>query len=359
MGSEDRVARTPAEQDGVKRAEQARRRQRRRRWAPGQVQQPVVALDQLGCDRLQSGTDVAQWQPGPPCEIALVGRSVSAQVTTGQLGQGQLAVDPRRLAQPIAHERVGVIAPAHRAAHGQPARGGEPEQVDQRLALRADTARGDALAQLLAGERALVGEAMLDDLHGTFGGVGRDPLLSQSSRVARSVDACGERVQPGVVLAAHEVQRAAVEPGDHQRALVAQGPIDVGGAQAAAPRADRESHAAWVLSLDRQESLGDGNGIAGWFSRSSCAVRRSAIMDKRPLFALAEDEFLDLAGRGLRQRAELDGVGALVVGEPLAAERDELLGVALGPALRVTNAFGRSPQRSWGIAITAHSSTAG
>src|SRR5262249_50661506 len=42
-------------------------------------------------------------------------------------------------------------------------------------------------------------------------------------------------------------------------------------------------------------------------------------------FAVAQDEFLDLAGGGLRQRPEFDRVGAFVVGEALAAERDDLL----------------------------------
>src|SRR5690348_4953870 len=42
-------------------------------------------------------------------------------------------------------------------------------------------------------------------------------------------------------------------------------------------------------------------------------------------FAVAEHELLDLAGGGFRQRPEFDRVGAFVVGEALAAERDDLL----------------------------------
>jgi len=45
--------------------------------------------------------------------------------------------------------------------------------------------------------------------------------------------------------------------------------------------------------------------------------------------------------------------------EPLAAERDDLVGACAGIAVEVTNAFGRSPRRSFGIPITAHSRTAG
>src|SRR5215471_17580672 len=42
-------------------------------------------------------------------------------------------------------------------------------------------------------------------------------------------------------------------------------------------------------------------------------------------FAFAQHELLDLAGGGLRQRPELDRVGALVVRQALTAERDELM----------------------------------
>src|SRR5262249_50590661 len=45
---------------------------------------------------------------------------------------------------------------------------------------------------------------------------------------------------------------------------------------------------------------------------------------------LPEGEFLDLAGRGFRQRSELDCIRALVASEPLAAERNELVGACDG-----------------------------
>src|SRR5215469_6693679 len=47
-------------------------------------------------------------------------------------------------------------------------------------------------------------------------------------------------------------------------------------------------------------------------------------------FAFAQHELLDLAGGGLRQRPELDRVGALVVRQALAAERDDLVRCRLG-----------------------------
>ena len=75
--------------------------------------------------------------------------------------------------------------------------------------------------------------------------------------------------------------------------------------------------------------------------------------------AIAQDELLDLAGRRLRQRAELDGSGALKRAMRVRQCSINSSGVASAPSRSVTNAFGRSPQRSCGIATTAHSSTAG
>src|SRR4051794_16900269 len=48
------------------------------------------------------------------------------------------------------------------------------------------------------------------------------------------------------------------------------------------------------------------------------------LLSPRPLL-LAQDELLDLPGRGSRQLAELDGRGALELREVLAAERDQLV----------------------------------
>ena len=66
-------------------------------------------------------------------------------------------------------------------------------------------------------------------------------------------------------------------------------------------------------------------GEAGWASAVARVLRPA---DPRALaspLAVAQDELLDLAGGGLRQRPELDRIGALVVGQALAAERDDLL----------------------------------
>ena len=72
-----------------------------------------------------------------------------------------------------------------------------------------------------------------------------------------------------------------------------------------------------------------------------------------------EHEFLDLAGRGLGQRAKLDRPRHLEVRE-VGADVIEI-SASLDPraGASVTKAFGRSPQNSSGTPTTATSSTAG
>jgi hypothetical protein len=57
------------------------------------------------------------------------------------------------------------------------------------------------------------------------------------------------------------MQGAAVEPSDQQRALLAEGAVDVGRREALGAGTDGEPRAAWVLPLDGKEALGDGGGI--------------------------------------------------------------------------------------------------
>jgi hypothetical protein len=57
------------------------------------------------------------------------------------------------------------------------------------------------------------------------------------------------------------VQRPPVEPGDQQRALVAERPIDVGRREPFRAGADGKPRAARVLALDGEQPLGDGDGI--------------------------------------------------------------------------------------------------
>ncbi len=59
------------------------------------------------------------------------------------------------------------------------------------------------------------------------------------------------------------MQRAAVQPADHQRPVVRQGAVDVGDRQPFRAGPDGEPGAAEILSLHRQEPVTDRDRVGG------------------------------------------------------------------------------------------------
>jgi len=167
-----------------------------------------------------------------------------------------------------------VLLADHRAAHEEPAHRGEKEQVDQRLALGAHAGGVEPLAQLLPRQRPLLGERPPDRLQGTLGFRLAHTLLAQSAFAGGEQRRRGQPLQQRIVLAADQVQRAAVEPADDQLPL-GQRPLDVGRAQPLGPRPHREAEAARVLALNGKQTPGDGRRIGEW--RAAEALRREAL----------------------------------------------------------------------------------
>jgi hypothetical protein len=91
-----------------------------------------------------------------------------------------------------------------------PAQAGQAEHVDRHLTVGPHARRGDPLADLGAGERALVGERVHDGAHPAVRLLRAHPLLRQPAHDPGELLRRRQRVQPRVVLAADEVQRAAV-----------------------------------------------------------------------------------------------------------------------------------------------------
>ena len=253
----------PAQQVGVEGAEQARGDRVGRRLALGEVDEVVVAIGQLGGDRLQPGPRVAQREAAPRGEVGGRGRAVAGQVAAGELGQrgvalGALELGRRRGAEPVAREREGVGAVlAQRTEDGHPAQRGEHEQVRRGLALGADALGGDALGQLRTGQRARVGQRALDDLHRPLGVVGRDALLREPPATRGRAGGRGEPQQPRIVLAADEVQRAAPQPGDDDGALVGERRVDIGRRDRWGTGAQRQARRTQVLGLHREQPPDD------------------------------------------------------------------------------------------------------
>ena len=209
----------------------------------GQLQEPVLALLELGGDRLQAGASVSQRHARPPGQVAIAGRGVADQVAARQLGQGLVAVHGRRLgAEPVAGENVGMLLADHRAADENPPHAGAEAEVRERLARGREPLPLQPLAQLSARQGALVRQRPLDPRQRPLAHLGRDPFDAEPAGALVDQRRSRHRVQPGVVLAAHQLQRAAVEPGDQQRALLAQ--ASGRRRMRSAPRCGRGSRAA-------------------------------------------------------------------------------------------------------------------
>jgi hypothetical protein len=145
----------------------------------------------------------------------------------------------------------------------------------------------EPLAELGARERPVGRERPLDRLDAALGRALADALLAQPARAAGELARRREGMEPGVVLGADEMEGAAVQPVDDERAVVVERAVDVGRRQAARAGANRQPEAARVLRLDCQQPLSDRDRVARRLAgeqlggeprpvRPSGATRRSA-----------------------------------------------------------------------------------
>ncbi len=209
----------------------------------------------LGGDRLQTASRAPQRDPRPPREVASTCGPMSREKASGELCEGRILVGrrPGVLAEPVGDGDEALAGAAHRTAHDQAGDRRRDEHVDGRLARAVGTpASVSADPDLVAGARTAVGEQSVDDLHPALGLRRRDALLLEPAPVRGRELRKRQRLQPTEVGPVDEMQRAAVEPGDDQGALVEQ-PVDVGGGPARRPDPDRETGAAQVLGLDREQ----------------------------------------------------------------------------------------------------------
>ena len=89
---------------------------------------------------------------------------MAGEVAPGQLRERRVAVDRPAAAEPVADEHVGVLPTHHRPAHGEPRSVASMSTWTSAWPSVRTPAAVQALAELGAGERALVGERALDHL---------------------------------------------------------------------------------------------------------------------------------------------------------------------------------------------------
>ena len=150
----------------------------------------------------------------------------------------------------------------HRPANRDAAETGQQQHVHERLAIGRHVRRTDPLAQLHPCQRTVGLERPLDHGNAALGRGLRDTLLRQPPGVAGEERRRRQRLQPRIVLTADEMQRAAVQCRDQQRAVLGQRPVDIGGGQADRPRPDRQPRPARILRLDREQALRHSDRIA-------------------------------------------------------------------------------------------------
>jgi hypothetical protein len=145
--------------------------------------------------------------------------------------------------------------------------------VGEGLAGRRDPGGGEPLAELGPGERSLLADCARDQRDRPLGLVGRHALLAQAPAAHRGLAGGAQRVQPRVVVAVDEVQRAAEQPARDDLARVARR-VDPGRGQAGRAGPERERGRALVLGLDGEEVTDDAGGPAG--RRAVQALSRGA-----------------------------------------------------------------------------------
>ena len=148
-----------------------------------------------------------------------------------------------------------------RAMNGESAEAREHQEMHERLACRRDARAIDVFAQLVAAQRPLVRQRAFDRLEPAFRSARIHARLLETPRVAGEELRCRERVQPPVVLSPDEVQGATVQPADHERAVVRQSTVDVGGREAARARTNGKPRAAQVLRLNREQPVRDRDRV--------------------------------------------------------------------------------------------------
>jgi hypothetical protein len=149
-----------------------------------QLEQAVAALKELGRDRAQTPTRVAQRQSRPLRQVTLIARRVAAEIPACKLRERVLAVDRSRRAEPVPGQYISVVLPEKRPANGDTAQAGEHEQMNERLSRGGHADRCHVITQLVTRQRAVFGQCARDRTDCAFGCARRDSGLRWDANLA-------------------------------------------------------------------------------------------------------------------------------------------------------------------------------
>jgi len=185
VAAQDRLAVAPAMQQRVEPAEQPGSASTVRGGATGQVDLATWPFLQFCADRAQPTTGVANGDAGPLGQVAIIGRAVAGEESSGQLGKGGIAVGHHgRVTQPVADEDERLVTADDGPADRKAPEGRQKQDVDHRLSGDRHIGRAHEQAQLGAGHRPVRCDRRLDHGNPSIGLRWRNPFLCKASGVA-------------------------------------------------------------------------------------------------------------------------------------------------------------------------------
>jgi hypothetical protein len=155
-----------------------------------------------------------------------------------------------------------MVLTEQRATDGQAAQAGEHEQMDECLSRSWHADCVKPIAQLGAGQRAVLSQCAPDDGDATLGRASCYSCLRQPPGVGGKERWGHEGVQPPVVLSTNELQRPSIQPADYKASLVGQGAIDISNEQSTRTRPNCEPRAAEILRLHGEQPIANGARVA-------------------------------------------------------------------------------------------------
>ena len=224
---------------------------------------PHLDLLDLAGDRGEPGAHVPQRQARPVGEVAVGRRPEGAQVAARELGERPVAVERRRLAEPVLAQRPGRwCLPRSGPRQASPETDGDERiRCIAGLRVQLDSGRLDPLARpRCASAGPLLRERPRDNSGAPCPAL--PPACPSCARRRRDqrLDRRLEQGQPPAgVVGRDQVDRHPHHPGAEQRALLGAGPLDVAAVSLPAAGAEGERARVDVLGLgagDRPRDLG-------------------------------------------------------------------------------------------------------
>ena len=215
-----------------------------------------------GCSQSRSAMRASRsGLPGPLGEVAICCRCVAAQVAPPQLRQRLVPIHRRKSREPVLEQDERLLAADNGSTYAHTPQRRKEQNVRDGLAQYWHSRHFQFRPELRTSGRSLA-QPVPDNRNCALGLRLIHSFLPKSGSVAAGELRRGQRVQPREVLAAHQVQRPAVEPA-HDKLALGQGSVHVRCGQPRRARSYAQPRPDEVLRLQREQLLDDTDGLRG------------------------------------------------------------------------------------------------